>query len=229
MTIAKMGELERMTQFKDKSLKQGESTSLGLFGYPVLMAADVLLYNASAVPVGDDQVQHIELMRDLAQRFNSTFGETFTIPRALIQAQGARIMALDEPTKKMSKSADSMYNYISLSDEADVIRKKIMKAVTDIVAKPAVSNLLTIFHHMTGETIPVIEARYAGQGYGAFKKDLAEAVVAHLSPIQERLNAFRNDPTELHKILDAGRDHARSIASETMKTVRERMGIGRTL
>ena len=237
MTIAKMGELERMTQFKDKSLKQGESTSLGLFGYPVLMAADVLLYNASAVPVGDDQVQHIELMRDLAQRFNSTFGETFTIPRALIQAQGARIMALDEPTKKMSKSADSMYNYISLSDEADVIRKKIMKAVTDtegvvrydIEAKPAVSNLLTIFHHMTGETIPVIEARYAGQGYGAFKKDLAEAVVAHLSPIQERLNAFRNDPTELHKILDAGRDHARSIASETMKTVRERMGIGRTL
>jgi tryptophanyl-tRNA synthetase len=235
MTIAKMGELERMTQFKDKSAKQGESTSLGLFGYPVLMAADILLYNASAVPVGEDQVQHLELTRDLGQRFNSTFGETFTIPRALVQAQGARIMALDEPTKKMSKSTDSMYNYIALSDEPDVIQKKIMKAVTDTEGivkydmenKPAITNLLTIFHHMTGETIPTIEARYVGQGYGAFKKDLAEATIAHLSPIQARLKTFQNDPTELMKILDTARDHARSIASETMKTVRNRMGIGR--
>ncbi len=235
MTIAKMGELERMTQFKDKSAKQGESTSLGLFGYPVLMAADILLYNASAVPVGEDQVQHLELTRDLAQRFNSTFGETFRIPQALIQAQGARIMGLDEPTKKMSKSAESAYNYIALVDEPDVIRKKIMKAVTDtdgvvkydVEAKPAVSNLLTIFHHMTGEAIPEIEARYAGQGYGAFKKELAEATVAHLSPIQERLKTFRQDPAELMKILDEARDHARSIATETMKTVRDRMGLGR--
>lgn len=235
MTIAKMGELERMTQFKDKSAKQGESTSLGLFGYPVLMAADILLYNASAVPVGEDQVQHLELTRDLAQRFNSTFGETFRIPQALIQAQGARIMGLDEPTKKMSKSADSAYNYIALSDEADVIRKKIMKAVTDtdgivkydVETKPAISNLLTIFHHMTGEAIPEIETRYAGQGYGAFKKELAEATVAHLSPIQERLKTFQQDPAELMKILDEARDHARSIATETMKTVRDRMGLGR--
>lgn len=235
MTIAKMGELERMTQYKDKSAKQGESTSLGLFGYPVLMAADILLYNASAVPVGEDQVQHLELTRDLAQRFNSTFGETFRIPQPLIQAQGARIMSLDEPTKKMSKSADSMYNYIALSDEADVIRKKIMKAVTDtegivkydLVNKPAISNLLTIFHHMTGEAIPTIEARYAGQGYGAFKKDLAEATVAHLLPVQERLKTFQQDPAELMKILDEARDTARGIASETMKTVKDRMGLGR--
>lgn len=235
MTIAKMGELERMTQYKDKSAKQGESTSLGLFGYPVLMAADILLYNASAVPVGEDQVQHLELTRDLAQRFNSTFGETFRIPQPLIQAQGARIMSLDEPTKKMSKSADSMYNYIALSDEVDVIRKKIMKAVTDtegvvrydVANKPAISNLLTIFHHMTGEAIPTIEARYAGQGYGAFKKDLAEATVAHLLPVQERLKTFQQDPAELMKILDEARDTARGIASETMKMVRDRMGLGR--
>lgn len=235
MTIAKMGEMERMTQFKDKSTKQGESTSLGLFNYPALMAADVLLYNASGVPVGEDQIQHVELMRDLGERFNHRFGETFVLPKALIQGQGARIMALDEPTKKMSKSADSSYNYLALTDEPDIIRKKIMKAVTDtdglvkydVETKPALSNLLTIFHHMTGEPIPVIEARYEGQGYGAFKKDLAEAVVAHLSPIQEQLKTFQSDPTELMNILDAGRDHARSIASETMKTVKERMGIGR--
>lgn len=235
MTIAKMGELERMTQYKDKSAKQGEATGLGLFGYPVLMAADILMYNASAVPVGEDQMQHLELTRDLAQRFNSRFGETFALPKALIQTQGARIMGLDNPEKKMSKSADSTYNYIALTDEPDVIRKKIMKAVTDtdgivrydVNNKPAISNLLTIFHHMTGETIPTIEARYTGQGYGAFKKDLAEATVAHLSPIQERLRIFQNDPTELMKILDGACDHARSIASETMKTVRDRMGIGR--
>jgi len=144
-------------------------------------------------------------------------------------------MGLDEPTKKMSKSAESAYNYIALVDEPDVIRKKIMKAVTDtdgvvkydVEAKPAVSNLLTIFHHMTGEAIPEIEARYAGQGYGAFKKELAEATVAHLSPIQERLKTFQSDPAELMKILDEARDHARSIATETMKTVRDRMGLGR--
>lgn len=235
MTLAKMGEMERMTQFKDKSAKQGESTSLGLFGYPVLMAADILLYNPKIVPVGEDQVQHIELTRDLAQRFNSRFGETFVLPKAQIQKEGARIMALDEPTKKMSKSADSIYNYIAMVDEPDVIRKKIMKAVTDtdgIVAydpekKPAISNLLTIFHHMTGEEISAIEARYAGQGYGTFKKDLAEATVAHLTPIQERLKAFQADPSELMRILDNGRDQARAIAMETMKTVRDRMGIGR--
>lgn len=235
MTIAKMGEMERMTQFKDKSAKQGETTSLGLFGYPVLMAADVLLYNASAVPVGEDQIQHVELMRDLAERFNSRFGETFVVPKVLLQEQGARVMGLDDPMKKMSKSAESSYNYLALADEPDILRKKIMKAVTDtdgVVkfdtdAKPAISNLLTIFHHMTGEAIPEIEARYAGQGYGAFKKDLAEAIVAHLSPVQERLKTFRDDPAELMKILDNARDHARSIASETMKKVRERVGIGR--
>ncbi len=234
-TIAKMGEMERMTQFKDKSAKHGENTSLGLFAYPVLMAADVLLYNASGVPVGEDQVQHVELMRDLAQRFNSRFGETFVVPKVLLQAEGARIMGLDDPAKKMSKSAESVYNYIALVDEPDVIRKKIMKAVTDtegVIAynketKPAISNLLTIFHHMTGEPIAQIEARYIGQGYGAFKKDLAEATVAHLTPVQERLKTFRDDPTELMKILDNARDEARAIASQTMKTVRERIGIGR--
>ena len=235
MTIAKMGEMERMTQYKDKSKKHGENTSLGLFAYPALMAADILLYNPTTVPVGDDQVQHVELTRDLAQRFNSHFGETFVLPKALIQQEGARIMALDEPTKKMSKSADSSYNYLSLTDAPDVMRKKIMKAVTDtdgIVAydpvnKPAISNLLTIFHHMTGESIATIEARYTGQGYGAFKKDLAEATVAHFSSFQDQVKRFQDDPTELNKILDAGRDEARARAAEMMHIVRGRVGIGR--
>ncbi len=234
-TIAKMGELERMTQYKDKSAKYGEKVGLGLFSYPVLMAADILLYDTTVVPVGEDQMQHLELTRVLARRFNDTFGPTFTVPQALIQKMGARIMALDEPAIKMSKSANSTYNYIALTDDVDTIRKKILKAVTDSEAgvvydpdkKPAISNLLTIYHQLTGETMKIIEDRYVGKGYGDFKKDLAEVVIDHFAPISKKMKEFKADPGELNRILNEGRNNAREIAQEKMKLVRERMGIGR--
>lgn len=234
-TIAKMGELERMTQYKDKSAKYGDKVGLGLFSYPVLMAADILLYDSTVVPVGEDQMQHLELTRVLARRFNETFGPTFTIPQALIQKTGARIMALDEPSIKMSKSAASTYNYISLTDDADTMRKKIMRAVTDSEAgvvydpekKPAVANLFTIYHHLTGETMADIEQKYVGKGYGDFKKDLAEVVVAHFAPISKKMEEFKADPGELTRILNEGRDTAHALAAEKMKLVRDRVGIGR--
>ena len=234
-TITKLGELERMTQFKDKSGKQAERVGLGLFAYPALMAADILLYDATAVPVGEDQMQHLELTRVIAKRFNAHFGETFTIPQALIQKIGARIMALDDPKKKMSKSASSAMNYLALTDDADTIRKKIMRAVTDSAAgitydpdkKPAISNLLAIYHHLTGKSMREIEEAFTGKGYGDFKKSLAEIVIAHLEPISQKINAYKKDPAELARILDAGRDAAREMASKKIKLVRERMGIGR--
>lgn len=234
-TIAKMGEMERMTQYKDKSVKQGENVGLGLFSYPVLMAADILLYDTTLVPVGEDQVQHLELTRDLAQRFNSRFGETFVVPQVLVQKVGARIMGLDDPLKKMSKSAASPQNYIALSDDADTIRKKIMRAVTDTdsvvrydpATKPAISNLLTIYHHMSGETMDKIEARFTGKGYGDFKKDLAEVIISHLAPITKKIQEFKQDPGELTRMLDDGREAARAIAEAKMRLVRERVGLGR--
>ncbi len=236
-TIAKMGELERMTQFKDKSQKGGaERAGLGLFAYPVLMAADILLYGTSAVPVGEDQMQHLELARVLARRFNERFGETFTIPQALIQKHGARIMSLQDPDKKMSKSDESKTGTIMLDDDADTIRKKIMRAVTDTGGgvyfdpdkKPAVSNLMSIYHHVTGKTLKEIETMYEGKGYGDFKKDLADAVADHLGPIRNKIEDYRKDPAQLKKILDAGRDKAQAMAEEKMKEVRDRMGLGRT-
>ncbi len=234
-TIAKIGEMERMTQFKDKSSKQGEKTSVGLFPYPVLMAADILLYDTTVVPVGEDQVQHLELTRTIARRFNTQFGETFVVPQPLIQKVGARIMGLDDPTGKMSKSASSPANYIALTDDADTIRKKFAKAVTDsgkdiaydAIDRPAISNLLTIFHHATGRPIKEIEKDYVGKGYGDFKKDLAEVVITMLEPIQKKMRVYRDDPAQLMKILDKGRDEARELAEKKMKVVRERVGLGR--
>ena len=234
-TIIKISELERMTQFKDKSIKRGENVGVGLFTYPALMAADILLYDTSVVPVGEDQVQHLELTRLVGRRFNTQFGETFVIPQPLIQKVGARIMALDEPTAKMSKSALSANSYIALSDSPDVIRKKISKAVTDsgtgiaydAIERPAISNLLTIFHHATGRSMKDIEDEYANKGYADFKKALAEAVVTMLEPIQKKLRLFQDDPAELSKILDRGRDKARGLAAEKMKQVREHIGLGR--
>jgi len=234
-TIAKMGEMERMTQYKDKAKKGSENAGVGLFTYPVLMAADILLYDTTAVPVGEDQVQHLELTRVLARRFNETFGETFKVPQALIQKVGARIMGLDDPTIKMSKSASSVANYIAFTDEPDVIRKKFAKAVTDsearvaydIEAKPAVSNLMTIYHHATGKMIPEIEKEFAGKGYGDFKSAVAEAVIVMLAPIQAKMKTYEQDPGELMKILDAGRDFAREMAESKMKIVREKVGLGR--
>lgn len=235
-TIAKSGELERMTQFKEKSGKRGESTSVGLFTYPILMAADILLYDTTVVPVGEDQLQHLELTRVLAKRFNSTFGETFTEPQSLVQKVGARIMGLDDASGKMSKSATSVYNYISLTDDPDVIRKKIMKAQTDsgtditydAIERPAISNLLTIFHHATGRSIKNIEKEFAGKGYGDFKKALAEAVIEMIAPVQKKLREYRDDPKGLTKILNNGRDAAAEIAEEKMRLIRERMGLGRS-
>lgn len=229
-TIATMGELGRMTQYKDKVLKSGEEGSaVGLFDYPVLMAADILLYDTATVPVGEDQKQHVELTRDLAQRFNSRFGETFVIPEPLIQREGARIMGLDDPTKKMSKSAPSEYNYIALSDNADTIRKKIKKAVTDsgseIVywdSKPALMNLINIYTLLSGKKVDEVEAMYAGRGYGDFKADLAEVVVNFLVPFQERLAAISDD--EVMQVLRSGAEKAKELSEKKIRKVYEKVG-----
>jgi tryptophanyl-tRNA synthetase len=230
-----MSELERMTQYKDKAKAKGENVSTGLFTYPVLMAADILLYDTAVVPVGEDQMQHVELTRMIARRFNTQFGETFTVPQALIQKVGARIMALDDPKVKMSKSG-TVANYIALSEDADTIRKKIMRAVTDSgkgiaydpKTKPAVANLMTIYHHATGKTMEDIEDEFDGQGYGEFKTALAEAVIAMLEPIQAKLKEYQRDPAELNRILTAGAERATELAAKKMALVRDRMGIGRT-
>lgn len=229
-TLTAMGELERMTQFKDKSAGK-ESVGAGLFVYPSLMAADILLYNTDLVPVGEDQKQHLELTRDLAGRFNSRYGEFFTIPEPYIPKVGARIMSLDDASKKMSKSNPNAGSYIALLDPPDVIRKKISRATTDSGSevrydpenKPEVSNLMTIYAECAGMTLEEVADRYEGQMYGAFKKGLAEAVVAKLEPLQERYRQIRSSG-ELADILAAGADAARAAAAETMAGVRERMG-----
>ena len=232
-----MGELERMTQFKDKSQKQaakGQGIGGGLFMCPVLMAADILLYDVDFVPVGDDQKQHLELTRDLAERFNNRFGETFKIPEPLIAKTGARIMSLQEPTKKMSKSDDNPRNFILMTDEPNVIRKKIKSAVTDsdgIIAfdrenKPGLSNLLEIYSVITGESIDSIVARYEGCGYGQFKSDLAEVVVAELEPIQNRMKELLNSPI-IDEVLDRGAEQANKLAFKKVKKVEHKMGLGR--
>ncbi|MBX6394551.1 MAG: tryptophan--tRNA ligase [Alicyclobacillaceae bacterium] len=224
------GELGRMTQFKEKS-EGKEGVSAALFTYPALMAADILLYQATHVPVGEDQKQHLELTRDLAERFNKRYGDTFVIPEPLIPTIGGRIMSLDDPTKKMSKSSTNPNSYISMLDEPDQIRKKIRRAVTDSEAevrydrerKPAISNLLTIFSLCTGTPIPELEKRYTGVGYGPFKQDLAEAVVACLQPIQERYRELVDAP-ELDQILARGAERAQIEAEKNLRTVFDRMG-----
>ena len=232
-----MGELERMTQFKDKSQKlasKGQGIGVGLFMYPVLMAADILLYDVDFVPVGDDQKQHLELTRDLAERFNNRFGETFKIPEPLIAKTGARIMSLQEPTKKMSKSDDNSRNFILMTDEPNIIRKKIKSAVTDsdgIIAfdrenKPGLSNLLEIYSTITGESIDSIVARYEGCGYGQFKSDLAEVVVAELEPIQNRMKELLKSPI-IDEVLDRGAEQANKLAYKKVKKVEHKMGLGR--
>ena len=236
------GELQQMTQFKDKSTIRGQGTSTGLFTYPCLMAADILLYDAHAVPVGDDQRQHLELSRLVARRMNKMFGgdekpprPLFVVPEAFIGKFGARVMGLDDPTVKMSKSASSDYNYISLSDTPDVIRRKIKKAVTDSGStveyneetKPAVSNLLSIYSAFSNESVEAVVARYAGRGYGDFKKDLAEVVVNGLSPIQTKIHEWLTDRDRLEKILADGAEKARALARPKMAEVRARLGLGR--
>jgi tryptophanyl-tRNA synthetase len=227
------GEASRMTQFKDKAARGGaQQASLGLFSYPVLQAADILLYQTEQVPVGEDQRQHLELSRDLAIRFNHRFGPTFAVPAAYILGGVAKINDLQEPTAKMSKSASSPAGIIDLLDEPGVVRKKIARAVTDAgseirsddTEKPGVSNLLRIYSALSGEEIADLEARYAGAGYGAFKKDLAEVVAGALAPIRERAEKMLADEAELDRMLAHGAAKARPVARQTMAAVRERVG-----
>ena len=229
-TIAKMPELDKMTQFKDKTQKGGrESAGVGIYDYPVLMAADILLYDAEKVPVGEDQVQHVELTRTLGKRFNSKFGETFVIPEPFITKEGMRIMGLDDPTKKMSKSAASEYNWIGITDDADTIKKKIKKAVTDSGSeikyqddKPALKNLINIYCGFSNKTPKEVEKMYEGKGYGDFKNDLAEVVVAGLKPIQEKMASLSDK--EVLKILEDGANKVRPLAEKKMEEVKKKVG-----
>ncbi len=233
-TISYVGELERMTQYKDKSSKQGDSIPAGLLTYPPLMAADILLYQTNFVPVGEDQRQHLELTRDLAQRFNRVYGEVFTIPEIYVGQGGTRVMSLQEPTKKMSKSDDNQTATIYVLDEAKAIEKKIKRAQTDSENsvrydkenKPGISNLMDILAALTDKKYEEIEQLYSGVGYGAFKKDVAAAVIDALEPIQKRYTELLQAP-ELDTILSEGAEKARAKASETYRRVELAMGLYR--
>jgi tryptophanyl-tRNA synthetase len=227
-----MGWMQRMTQFKEKANKQ-EVVSVGLFDYPALMAADILLYRTDVVPVGEDQKQHVELARDTAQRFNSIYGETFVLPEPLIPDIGARIMGLDDPTKKMSKSETAAGHAINLLDPPDAIRGKIMRATTDShrdvlfnEKRPGVNNLLTIYRSFTGEKKADIEARFEGKGYGDLKKALAEVVVEGLRPLQERYRELTAEPGRLDAILAEGAEKASPLAAQMLAEVQARVGLG---
>jgi tryptophanyl-tRNA synthetase len=229
-TIAKLGELERMTQFKDKASQHKENINMGLFDYPVLMSADILLYDPEIVPVGEDQKQHVELTRDLAERFNSSYGKTFVVPEPVIKKEGARIMGLDDASKKMSKSANSANNYIALLDSPEVAAKKISKAVTDSGSviesgkdKPALTNLLTIYSLLSGQNIKNIEKEYTGKGYADFKKGLANTVTKFLSDFQTKFNALDDD--KVRAVLEEGNKKARAIAEKKMIDVKTKMGL----
>ena len=233
-SVARFGELSRMTQFKDKTRKGGvESASAGLFDYPVLQAADVLLYNAHLVPVGEDQRQHLELMRTLARRFNHLYGETFVVPDAMIPPTGARVMALDAPEEKMSKSSPRPSSYVAILDDPDSIRKKIRRAKTHSGTqrstasedKPAITNLLDVYSAMSGEPVSTIEAGYEGKGYGDLKKDLAEVVVDGLAPVRDRANELLADPAELDRLLESGARRAQQVAQPTLENAQARLGL----
>lgn len=232
-TQAMFGELRRMTQFKEKSGGGQERVGVGLFTYPVLQAADIILYDAEKVPVGEDQKQHIELTRNITIRFNSHFGETFVVPEPDIKETGARIMSLDDPASKMSKSNPNPGSRVELRDTPDQISKKIRRAVTDSgadvrydeVEKPAVANLMNIYSLFARISIPDVEERYAGKGYGDFKKDLAELVVEGIRPIQERIVELDESPDEVIQLIEHGRERAHAIASPKMEQVREVTGL----
>ena len=228
--VTRIPELERMTQFKDKAKKQREQVGAGLLTYPTLMAADILLYQTDLVPVGHDQKQHLELTRDLAQRFNRDYGDTFTLPDVFIPKVGAKIAALDDPSKKMSKSEENDNSRINMLDDADTVRRKFRRAVTDSgseirfdESRPGVTNLLSVYQIMTGRAPAEIEAHFEGKGYGKLKEEVAEATVEYLRPFRERVLAITDE--ELNRVLADGRDRARSIAGETLRRVYERLGI----
>ena len=229
--VTRMSELERMTQFKDKARKQGENVGVGYFDYPVLMAADILLYQTDLVPVGEDQKQHLELTRDIAIRFNRDYGETFRVPEPFIPKVGARIMSLADPTKKMSKSdEESEAGCIMLLDDADAVRRKFKRAVTDSgteirfdATRPAITNLLTIYHLLTGKSKDEIEKHFSGHGYAKLKEDLAEVTIEFLRPFQERVHSI--DDGKLDQILERGAARAEEIAEATLAKAKVSMGL----
>jgi tryptophanyl-tRNA synthetase len=234
--VAAFGELRRMTQFKERAAEQ-DFVSSGLFTYPVLMAGDILLYQTGIVPIGDDQRQHLELTRDIAERFNQRFGDTFTVPRGVYPAEGARIRNLQEPERLMSTTRGAPQGVVRMIDEPDVVRKKFKTAVTDSGRevrhdpdeKPGISNLIEILAVATGDSVGDIESRYDGAGYGAFKEDVGEAVVALLAPIQERYRELRADEGELRRLLAVGAEKARAASAPTLEAMYERMGFVRPL
>ncbi|MFU0823569.1 MAG: tryptophan--tRNA ligase [Clostridium sp.] len=226
-----MGELSRMTQYKDKSQRYGNNIGAGLFNYPVLMAADILLYQADLVPVGGDQKQHLELTRDIAERFNNAYSPTFKIPEPYIPKAGAKIMDLQDPTKKMSKSSDNPNSYILIMDPPEVIRKKISRAVTDSIGvvkfsdeQPGVKNLITILSVIKGKSIEEIEKEYEGQGYAQFKKDVAEAVVGELEPIQTKVKELTSNKEYLESIYKKGAEKANYVANKTLRKMQKKIG-----
>jgi len=231
-TIAPLGDLERMTQFKDKAKKHRKNVNAGLLNYPILMAADILLYQSDLVPVGQDQKQHVEFTREIARRFNTRFGETFKLPKATIPKMGAKIMSLTEPRKKMSKS-DGEQTFISLFDSPENIKKKIGTATTDSqkeirfnpANKPGISNLLTIYSLFAGQPVEKLEKQFKGRGYQQFKNSLSELLIEKLKLFREKKKAFEKNPKELEKILEQGAKKARVIAEQTMRLVRSNMGI----
>lgn len=230
-TITYMGQLNRMTQYKDKSKRSEENLNAALFTYPVLMAADILLYRADLVPVGEDQKQHLELARDLAERFNNRYSDTFTVPDPLIGEFGARIMSIQDPNVKMSKSDSDENAFILLLDDKAAIKRKIKRAVTDSVGEisycdeqPGIKNLLNIYSSFSGEEIDIIVERYKGRGYGDFKKDLEEVVLEELLPIQERFNTIRNDKVYLEEVYKKGSEKASNEARKMIRKVYKKVG-----
>ncbi|GAA0786416.1 tryptophan--tRNA ligase [Hathewaya limosa] len=226
-----MGELARMTQYKDKSKKQGDNICAGLFNYPVLMAADILLYQADLVPVGKDQTQHLELARDLAERFNRQYSPTFKIPEGYIPKAGAKIMSLQDPSKKMSKSDDNANSFILIMDSPESIRRKVNRAVTDSLGEvkycddqPGVKNLMTILNCITGISMDEIEKKYEGKGYAQFKSDVAEAIVNELEPIQKRVKELLDNKTELEEIYKKGAEKANYISRKTLRKMQKKIG-----
>lgn len=230
-TTTSMGQLNRMTQFKEKAKKSDENVNAGLFAYPVLMAADILLYQTDFVPVGEDQKQHLELARDLAERFNSRYSDTFRVPEPLIKEFGARIMSLQDPESKMSKSDKDENAFILMLDDKDTIRRKVKRAVTDSIgvvsyndAQPGIKNLLNIYSVLSGEGVEMIVQKYEGKGYGEFKDDLAEVIIDSLSPIQQRYREYREDKEFLEKVYKSGAEKAEAKAIKTLRKVYKKVG-----
>ena len=226
-----MGELSRMTQFKEKSLKVGESIPVGLFTYPILMASDILLYNTDLVPVGSDQKQHLELARDLAERFNTLYSETFKVPEPYISQNSSRIMSLQNPMKKMSKSDENINSYIKILDEENVIRNKISKSVTDSLGKisyndfqPGIKNLINILTSITGESVQNIEDRFSSKGYGELKKEVSDALISEMLPIQNKVKELLNNKDYLVEVYTKGAENASRISYKVLKKVQRKIG-----